>query len=102
MALRTDPVFLGCTRPTMMFGVTLDFMLANGMVSMLLFLGTGQLLWLLSVIPGHAIAYLLCASEPRMLELLGLWAKTKGACINRGYWKASSYTPFRLRNIHEC
>ena len=102
MALRTDPVFLGCTRPTMMFGVTLDFLLANGMVSTLLFLGTGKLWWLLGVLPGHAIAYLLCASEPRMLELLGLWVKTKGACINRGYWKASSYTPFRLRNIHEC
>ena len=97
MALQSEPLFVGVTRPTMLLGVTLDFLIANGMVCMVAYLATNKLACLLAAIPLHGIAYLLCKNEPRMLGLLGLWAKTKGATLNKGYWKASSTSPLAVQ-----
>ena len=94
MALNRNPLFVGATRPAMMLGVTMNFFIANGMISSLVYLIANNPVWLLLFFPLHAVAYGLCKNEPRMLTLLGLWAKTKGACVNRFHWKASSYTPF--------
>jgi len=97
MALRHEPLFIGATRPAMMLGVTMNFFTANAMISALTYLVANNPLYLLMVIPMHGIAWGLCKNEPRMLSLLGLWARTKGACLNRRFWKASSYQPFETR-----
>ncbi len=97
MALNHEPLFIGATRPAMMFGVTMNFFTANMMISALTYLFANNPLYLLMVLPLHGIAWGLCKNEPRMLSLVALWAKTKGACFNRRYWKASSYQPFAAR-----
>lgn len=93
MSLQVQPVFLGATRPTMLFGVTLDFFVANIVLAATVFFGTGNMFWMLLIVPLHGIAWVLCRNEPRMLSLVGMWSKTKGACLTRAYWKASSTAP---------
>lgn len=97
MALQNEPLFLGPTRPTMYLGVTLDFFLVNFGIAGFVLIAVGNPLWMGLVIPFHAIAYLLCMNEPRMLELLALWGKTKGACLNRFWWQASTCSPLEPR-----
>ncbi len=93
MALTTDTLFVGPTRPTMVAGVTLPAFLVNTMLSSIVFLGTNNILYLSVCIPTHAVAYLICLNEPRAFELLHLWIITKGRNLNRRIWGASSYSP---------
>ena len=94
MALTPDTLFVGCTRPTMVAGVTFPAFIANAMLTAIVFLGANNLLYIGVCIPIHAIAYLICANEPRSFELLNLWSKTKGRNLNRRIWQSSSYSPF--------
>lgn len=91
--LQQDPVFLGLTRPTMIAGVPYGAMIVNAMVAGMAFMGTGNFLYALIIVPLHGVSYLICQSEPRMFELLWAWLQTKGKNVNRRYWDASSYSP---------
>jgi len=93
MALTTDTLFVGPTRPTMVWGVTLPAFILNGMLSAIVFLAMNNILYLSVCIPIHGVAYLICLNEPRAFELLYLWAITKGRNLNRRLWKSSSYSP---------
>jgi type IV secretion system protein VirB3 len=74
--LTADPLFVGLTRPALVGGVTYAAMLANGMVTVELFLLTKNLVWLLTCLPVHGLFWLVCAQEPRFFELVALWGKT--------------------------
>ena len=94
-----DPLFVGITRPAMALGVTYGAALANGMVTVELFLLTRNLLALLVCLPIHGILWVLCAVEPRFFELLLLHLKNRrGRRASRAVWRASTYAPapFRL------
>ena len=89
-----DPLFVGVTRPAMALGVTYGAALANGMITVELFLLTRNLLVLLVCLPIHGILWILCAVEPRFFELLLLWLRTRRwHPSGLLYWKASSYAP---------
>ncbi len=89
-----DIVFVGATRPAMLFGVTLEAFLLNGLLTSIIFLATGNPLYLFGGLPVHLLCYLICLNEPRRFKLLFL----KGKCIaenkNRMFWKCNSYSPF--------
>ena len=89
-----DPLFVGVTRPPMRFGVTYIALLLNLVVTMEAFLLTRNLLLLLLAVPLHGVSALLCARDPRIFELLMLWARTRGLAFaaNARLWKASSYS----------
>lgn len=93
MALTTDTVFVGCTRPTLVWGVTYEAFLVNATITGIVFLAMGNIFYMLMAIPTHAICYLVCMNEPRQFELISLWMKTKGRNMNRRAWKGSSYSP---------
>ncbi|SRR5258708_21746250 len=94
-ATSPDPLYLGLTRPAMVWGVPQPFFALNGMVSMIGFLVSDSFYPLLVGGPIlHAAAYLLCLREPRIFDL---WL-TKARflrCLNRSYWGANSYDPFQ-------
>jgi type IV secretion system protein VirB3 len=93
-----DPLFVGVTRPAMAFGVTYGAVLANGMVTVELFLLTRNLLALLVCLPVHGILWILCAVEPRFFELLLLHLRSRrGSRGSRAVWRASTYAPAPLR-----
>lgn len=93
MALTTDTLFVGPTRPTMVWGVTLPVFIVNAMATGIVFLGANNVLYLAVCLPIHAVAYLICLNEPRAFELILLWSKTKGRNLNRRLWQSSSYSP---------
>ncbi len=93
-----DVLFAGVTRPAMAFGVTYSALLANGVVTVELFLLTRNLLWLLACVPVHGVFWLLCLSEPRFFDLALLWGRTRGPGLlgNRGVWHAQGYSALVL------
>jgi len=93
-----QPLFVGVTRPAMRWGVTFSALLANGVLTLNLFLFTGNLVVLLLFVPIHGLCSLLCARDVRIFDLLFLWARTGGAATarNRALWRASSYSPLVL------
>src|ERR1700748_3779410 len=97
--LRTDPLFVGATRPPMRWGVTYAALLFNLMFTLEAFLVTKNLLTLLLSAPIHGVCALLCARDPRFFDLVLLWARTRLPALI-GYlwvWEASSYSPLVLR-----
>jgi type IV secretion system protein VirB3 len=93
-----QPLFVGVTRPAMRWGVTFSALLANGVLTMNVFLFTGNLAVLLLCLPVHGVCVLLCARDARIFDLLFLWARTGLAATarNRAVWHASSYSPLVL------
>src|ERR1700737_2123173 len=55
MRLTEDTLFLACTRPAMIAGVTMEAMALNVMFSCILFLVAGSILYGLVAIPIHAL-----------------------------------------------
>jgi type IV secretion system protein VirB3 len=96
--LRTEPLFVGATRPPMRWGVTYAALLFNLVFTLEAFLLTKNLLTLALSVPIHGISVLLCARDPRFFDLLLLWARTRLPAIfgNLRVWQASSYSPLVL------
>jgi type IV secretion system protein VirB3 len=96
--LRTEPLFVGATRPPMRWGVTYAALLFNLVFTMEAFLLTKNLLALALCIPIHGICALLCARDPRFFDLLLLWGRTRLPALlgNLRVWQASSYSPLAL------
>jgi len=96
--LTADPLFVGATRPPMRWGVTYTALLANGVVTMEIFLLTRNLLTLLLAAPIHGVCALLCARDPRFFDLALLWGRTRIPALlaNARFWRSSSYSPLTL------
>ena len=93
--LRTDPLFVGATRPPMRWGVTYAALLCNLVFTLEVFLLTKNLLTLLLSVPVHGVCALLCARDARCFDLILLWGRTRMPALlgNFRLWKASSYSP---------
>jgi type IV secretion system protein VirB3 len=96
--LVADPLFVGATRPAMVWGVTYSAVMLNGMCVMELFLLTKNLLILLIAAPVHGVCVLLCARDARFFDLTLLWGRTRLPAFlgNLRFWKASSYSALAL------
>jgi type IV secretion system protein VirB3 len=91
-----DVLFVGMTRPAMRFGVPYAALLVNALVTLELFLLTRNLLSLVAALPIHGLVWALAASEPRIFELLKVWALVR-ARAGGGLpspWRAQAYGPF--------
>src|ERR1700733_14185348 len=96
--LIADPLFIGATRPSMVWGVTYSAVMLNAMCVMESFLLTKNLLILLLAAPIHGVCMLLCARDARYFDLVLLWGRTRlpAFLANLRFWKASSYTPLLI------
>ena len=84
--LGTDPLFLGLTRPPLLFGVSYTFAALNGIASLLAFVITEKFFYLLVLLPGlHMIAWFICLKEPRAIELFIARMSKCNICRNRMY-----------------
>jgi len=90
-----DPLFLGCTRPSMIWGISYEAFIVCMMTAAIVFLGVGNPFYMLIYIPMHVVCYLVCLRDPRAFRLLALWLNTKGRCNTRNHWGGvSSSSPF--------
>ncbi len=83
--LEVDMLFLGLTRPSMMFGVTYTVFLMNFFVCMMIFVLTSKFQVFLLMGLFHAIGYIMCEKEPLFLELIMIRSQKCNRCKNRFY-----------------
>ena len=97
--LTADTLFVGMTRPTMLWGVTYSAMIVNLVLTVEAFIVTKNLAWLLAFVPIHGLFYLVCLFEPRFFDLLQLWGRTRGLAWlggNLRFWHGASHSPLSL------
>jgi len=93
MATPTDPLFVGATRPSFVWGVTYEAMIICITLVGLLFIGTNNPFLLVLYIPLHGVCALVCAKDPRFFRLLFLWVATKCKSTAWRYWGAATASP---------
>ncbi len=89
--MNSDPLFVGLTRPTMIFGVSIQFAMLNILVSSTAFVMTSSFKIIPFALLVHAIGYILCFKEPRFLELYMNKFQKCNLCPNKQYYGANSY-----------
>jgi len=93
-----DPLFKGCTRPAMMFGVPLIPLVSISVVFVLVGVWT-NLLILLGLVPIILIMQAITKTDDQQFRLLGLKFLFRGVNYNRNgyFWRASAYSPIEFR-----
>ncbi|QYC11454.1 type IV secretion system protein VirB3 [Brevundimonas nasdae] len=94
--LTEDTLFLACTRPAMVLGVPMEAVGVNLIVSGLIFLIGGSLVYLLAAPALHLVFQAICKSDHNAFRLLFAYVETKGRCRNGALWGGSSITPLPL------
>lgn len=90
--LASDPLFVGLTRPSMIFGVSVQYAMLNMMVSVLIFIQESSIYIIFIAGLVHLVGYLLCFKEPLFMELYMNYAARCNQCPNKGYYGANSYS----------
>ncbi|WP_392354015.1 type IV secretion system protein VirB3 [Brevundimonas sp. LF-1] len=91
--LAEDPLFLACTRPAMVMGVPMEAMGVNVILSGLVFLIGGSLLYLLVAPALHMVFRAVCRADHNAFRLLFVYVDTKGRARNSALWGGSSPSP---------
>jgi len=95
--MTVDDLFVGLTRPANVMGIPYTAFVTEVVIVAMVFLGTGSPLWLLTIVPSHAFLYLASASDPGRFDNWAMAIKTYGMCLNRGFWKSTSYSPLSTK-----
>lgn len=91
-----DPLFLACTRPAMVMGVPMEAMGVNVILSGLVFLVGGSLLYLLVAPALHMVFRAICRVDHNAFRLIFVYIDTKGRARNSALWGGSSPSPLPL------
>jgi type IV secretion system protein VirB3 len=94
--LNEDTLFLACTRPAMIAGVTMEAMGINVIVTCLVFILAGNIFYVLVGIIFHMILRGLCKYDHNMFRVLVNYLETKGRCRNTKFWGGSSVSPLKV------
>lgn len=99
--LTEDTLFLACTRPAMIAGVTVEAMGLNAMGTMILFIMTSNFLITFGVTT-HFIFKEILKHDHNKFRILLTWQKTRLFARNAQLWGGASLSPLRLvRNYEE-
>jgi type IV secretion system protein VirB3 len=91
--LKADPLFVGLTRPSMLFGVSYNLAIINAMLSMITYIVTSNFIYFAMMFPLHLVGYYLCSKEPRLIELILNKNQYFPRCWNYTTHKGNSYDP---------
>ena len=94
--LAEDPLFLACTRPAMIAGVTMEAMGLNAMATMTAFLATGSVASVGLGVVCHLIFRQIVRLDHNAFRTWAAWAHTRTRCRNAGFWRGSTVTPLPL------
>jgi type IV secretion system protein VirB3 len=89
--LNSDPLFVGLTRPTLIFGVSLPYAMLNIIGSITYFIQTSSIKVLFVAFAVHIVGYILCFKEPLFMEIYLNKASKFNKCSNKSYYGANSY-----------
>lgn len=93
-SVSNDPLFVGLTRPTMIFGVSFKFFFLNFFISLLGYINSPGLMVIGLALSMHLLAYIICFKEPLFLELYMKKGEKCTRCKNRIYFEANSYDTY--------
>ncbi|WP_375612517.1 MULTISPECIES: type IV secretion system protein VirB3 [unclassified Bartonella] len=100
--LTEDTLFLACTRPAMIAGVTVEAMGLNGIGTMILFIMAGNIFFLTFGVMLHFIFKEILKHDHNKFRILLTWQKTSIFARNSSLWGGGSISPLRLiRNYEE-
>lgn len=94
--LEEDTLFLACTRPAMIAGVTMEAMGANVMLTTIFYIIAGSIAYVLVGVVFHLISRTLVKHDHNMFRILLAWIETRGRSRNGAYWGGASLTPLEL------
>ncbi len=90
----TDPLFVGLTRPPMLFGVSYHFFMINAFFGMIGYILLEDFRVLAMMFPVHGIGYYLCSKEPLFIELFMIKSSKCNRSSNKMQHGANSYDPY--------
>jgi len=96
--LNVDPVFVGLTRPTTLFGVQFEAFAVYFICISILFIIVKSLLVFVLILPVHGFCFVMNLKDPRIFELLGLRIQFMSRCDNQIFWKCNSYSPLEFNH----
>lgn len=96
-----DILFIACTRPAMVAGVTMEAFAVNGMFTCIVLIAPVSMFYCIIGVFIHFGLVGLLKNDPNRLRVLGKYVETKGRCRNSMFWNGSSVTPNRLYRKYE-
>jgi type IV secretion system protein VirB3 len=89
--LNLDPLFVGLTRPSLLFGVNQMFVILNALACIGYFVMTNdiRIMGLMGFL--HMIGYLASSKEPLFVELVMVKLQKCNRCDNKFYHGSNSY-----------
>lgn len=94
--LEEDTLFLACTRPAMIAGVTMEAMGINIMLTTILYIAAGSIAYALVGIIVHLLFRALVKHDHNMFRILLAWIETRGRSRNVTYWGGATLSPLKL------
>ncbi|MFG1280324.1 type IV secretion system protein VirB3 [Xanthobacter autotrophicus] len=96
VALEEDTLFLACTRPAMVAGVTMEAMGINVILTTILYILAGSIAYALVGIVFHRVFKTLVKHDHNMFRVLMAWIETRGRSRNGAFWGGTTLTPLKL------
>ncbi|WP_208441716.1 type IV secretion system protein VirB3 [Bartonella raoultii] len=94
--MNEDTLFLACTRPAMIAGVTIEAMALNGMATTILFILTSDFTMLGFGVGMHFVLREITKYDHNQFRVLFAWLNTRGKQKNMNRWGGGSISPLRL------
>ncbi len=101
IALEEDTLFLACTRPAMIAGVTMEAMGINMILTTIVFIVAGSILYASIGVIFHLIFKAIVKHDHNMFRILIAWIETRGRARNATIWGGSTVTPLKLRRRYD-
>lgn len=96
-----DILFLACTRPAMIAGVTMEAMGLNIMLTTILYITAGSVAYALVGVGVHFLFRALVTHDHNMFRILLSWIQTRGRSRNTSYWGGATLTPMPLTRRYD-
>ena len=94
-SLEHSSLFVGLTRPPLLFGVSYNFAILNMMLCMIFYVFYSDFRYLAAMFPIHCIGYYICLKEPLFIELLNVRSQKCPFTFNKIFHGGNSYDPFQ-------
>ena len=99
--LADETLFLACTRPAMVAGVTMEAMGINVIATTILYILVGSIAYALVGVAFHLIFKALVKHDHNMFRILIAWIETRGRSRNGAFWGGTTLTPLKLVRRHD-
>lgn len=99
--LEEDTLFIACTRPAMIAGVTMEAMGMNIMLTTILYIVAGSIAYLAVGVVFHFIFRALVKHDHNMFRILLAWVETRGRSRNSAYWGGATVSPLTVARRYD-